>query len=68
MVHMGFEGMDVRIKSGDPYQAGGIDFEDSAMDLDLGMATNLKDDPFVYSGSFNDSAFDSYYGPLISQF
>ncbi|KIM80219.1 hypothetical protein PILCRDRAFT_822741 [Piloderma croceum F 1598] len=66
VVHMGFEGMDVRIKSSDPYQAGGIDFEDSAMDLDLGIAT--KDDPFVYSGSFNDSAFDSYYGPLISQF
>jgi hypothetical protein len=57
------------IKSGDVYQAGGIDFEDSAMDLDLGgmIATKEESDPFVFSGAFNDSAFDSYYGPLISQ-
>ena len=65
VVHMGFEGMDVRIKSGDVYQAGGIDFEDSAMDLDLGgmIATKEESDPFVFCGAFNDS----YYGPLISQ-
>ena len=72
VVHMGapgYEAKEVRIKGSDPYQVGGIDFEDSAMDLDMGIAT--KDDPFVFGGAFNDSAFDSYYEPqigIISQF
>lgn len=66
MVHMGApasEGMEVRIRSSDPYQVGGIDFEDAAMDLEMGSAT--KDDPFMLGGAFNDPAFDAYYGSQI---
>lgn len=66
VVHMGppgFDGMEVRIRSGDLYQAGGIDFEDAAMDLEMGQVT--KDDPFALGGAFNDPAFDAYYGSQI---
>jgi hypothetical protein len=65
-VHMGapsFEGMEVRIRSGDNYQVGGIDFEDAAMDLEMGNVA--KEDPFALGGAFNDPAFDAYYGPQM---
>jgi hypothetical protein len=72
MVHVGapgFEGTEVRIRSSDPYQAGGIDFEDAAMDLEMGNVT--KEDPFALGGAFNDPAFDAYYGQqmgIMTQF
>jgi len=56
-----FEGMEVRIRSGDPYQLGGIDFEDSAMDFE----GDGKEDPFAPGGVFNDPAFDAFYGPQM---
>jgi len=58
MAHVGtpvFEGMEVKIKSEDPYQAGGIDFEDAAMDLKMGSV--MKHDIFTHA--FDDSLFDS---------
>jgi hypothetical protein len=58
-----FEGMEVRIRSGDPYQAGGIDFEDAVMDLEMENATK---GPFVFGAGFQDPAFDAYYGSHIS--
>jgi len=66
VVHVGapaYEGMEVRIRSGDPYQVGGIDFEDVVMDLEMGNA--MKEDPFGLGGPFNDPAFDAFYGPQI---
>ena len=66
MVHVGapgLEGTEVRIRSGDPYEAGGIDFEDTAMDLEMGNIA--KEDPFSLGGAFNDPVFDTYYGPQI---
>jgi hypothetical protein len=37
----GFEGMELRIRSSDPYQLGGIDFEGAAIDLEMSINKSL---------------------------
>ena len=54
-------GLEIRIRSGDPYQMGGIDFEDAVMDFE----GDGKEDPYAPGGVFNDPAFDAFYGPQM---